>query len=93
MKLSIEFMHKVEELVKLEMQVNDLFSFLRNEMADYFDGCCIEGFHLTKEPFGELQNEDEYVAQSLDYCGDSGTGVYYYHVEGSEWFIAVSYSF
>lgn len=93
MTVSKETMEKVKRLVRLEKEADDIREELLAEFGEYFDGCYIEGFSIRDEPCGDDQGKGEYCDQWTGYSMDSGSGVYYYPIEGSNKYLAVNYCF
>ena len=93
MTVSKETMKKVKRLNKLEEEAASIRKELLAEFGDYFDGCFIEGFFIEDEPCGDDQGDGEWCNQYTGYICDSGDGTYYYPIEHSKKYLAVSYSF
>ena len=93
MTVSKETMAKVKRLVQLEKEADNIREVLLAEFGEYFDGVYIEGFSIRDEPCGDDQGEGEYCDQWTGYSGDTGSGVYYYPVEGEGKYVAIDYSF
>lgn len=93
MTVSKETATKVEQLLQLEKEANNIREELLAEFGEYFDGCYIEGFFVSDWSVGEDQGEGEYCDQWTGYSEDSGSGVYYYPIEGSNKYLAVNYCF
>lgn len=93
MTVSKETMKKVKRLNKIEEEAQRIRKELFAEFGDDFDGCYIEGFSILDEPCGDDQGDGEYCNQWTGYSEDSGSGVYYYPIEGSKKYLAVGYCF
>lgn len=93
MTVSREVLMKVRRLKKIEAERKRIYGELFDEFGADFDGCFIEDYDVADEPHGEDQGDGEYCDQWTEYCEDSGSGVYYYPVEGSRKYIAISYGF
>ena len=68
----------------------ELRSILEEVDSDW-ETTTINGISLTVKPSGGCQNGDEYVDQSTGYLCDDFYGTYYYPIEGSPMYLAISY--
>lgn len=93
MEINKETMKKVKRLNKIEEEARRIREELFAEFGDDFDGCYIEDFSIRDEPCGDNQGDGEYCDQWTGYSVDSGSGVYYYPIEGKKKYLAISYSF
>lgn len=93
MTVSKETMKKVQRLNKLDAEANSIRKELLAEFGYRFDGCFIEDFNIEDEPCGDEQGDGEWCDQYTGYICDSGDGTYYYPIEKSKKYLAVSYSF
>lgn len=93
MKVSKEIVKKVIRLNKIEKEMEAIRNELHEFFCDYMDGVYINDYSIADEPSGKAQGEGEYCNQWTGYSEDSGNGVYYYPIEGSKKFVAISYDF
>ena len=93
MTVSKETAKKVRRLLKIQEEGKRIREELLAEFRGEFDGCFIQDFDIERFPSGEYQGEGEYCDQTTDYPGDVGDGVYYYPIEGSRNYLAISYNF
>lgn len=93
MTVSKETAKKVKRLQKIEEERKRLLEELFAEFKDAFDGCYIEGYDIEDEACGDDQGEGEYCDQWTGYSSDTGSGVYYYPIEGSRKYLAITYNF
>ena len=93
MNVSKETMKKVKRLEKIQAEAEQIRAELHEEFAPYFDGCYIEDYRIEDEPHGDHQQDGEYCNQWTGYSCDTGDGVYYYPIEKSKKYTAISYSF
>lgn len=93
MTVSKQTAEKVKRLMDLYEEVVQIETELRKQFGEYCDGCCIDGFSIADEPQGDHQQDGEYCNQWTGYIEDSGNGVYYYPIENTQEYLAISYSF
>lgn len=93
MKVSKEIANKVIRLNKLKKEVEAIREELLEFFGGYMDGVYIYDFFVKDEPAGKSQGEGEYCVQWAGYSEDSGDGIYYYPIEGSKKYVAISYEF
>lgn len=93
MKVEKDVLKLIKELNKREAEAKKLREALYNRFRDEFDGCYITGFFVDDEPRGEEQDDGEWCDQWTGYECDTGSGTYYYAVEGSKKYIAITYGF
>lgn len=84
-----EKIRKMEEALQLYKAIYDE---IVERFKDYFDGCYIEDIYIADEPQGVDQG-DGYCDQYTGYSMDSGSGTYYFPIEGSTKYVAVTYTF
>lgn len=95
MKKSVpkEIAAKAEEYEKLKNRIDMLYEELEkwaNENG--FEDFWVEGFGVSQEPCGDEQSNGEYCDQWMN-GEDSGSGTYYYPIEGSTQYLWIKYSF
>lgn len=94
MTVSKETMSKVKRLNKLAEEAKKIRMELIEEFKDAFDGCYMEEFFIVDEPCGDAQGEGEYCSQGCyGYSSDSGCGTYYYPIDHSKKYLAITYEF
>lgn len=85
MKAEKDVLKLVKDLNRHEAEVRRLSQALCERFRDDFDGCYIDDFFIVDEPEGDEQDDGEWC--------DTGSGTYYYAVEGSKKYIAITYGF
>ena len=88
-----EIAEKAERFEKIKKELDALFEELEewaNENG--FEDTLICGFGRSQEPEGEEQTDGEYCDQTMR-GEDSGSGIYYYPIEGSTEYMWVEYEF
>lgn len=85
MKAEKDVLKLVKDLNRHEAEVRRLSQALCERFRDDFDGCYIDDFFIVDEPEGDEQDDGEWC--------DAGSGTYYYAVEGSKKYIAITYGF
>jgi hypothetical protein len=93
MTISKEIAKKVERLNKIEAEAEKLRAELHKEFGEHFDGCYINDYFIENEPCGDEQGDGEYCNQYTGYICDSGSGTYYYPIENSKKYLAITYEF
>lgn len=93
MKIRNEIMTKVNRLKEIQAEEEQICSELVAEFKSSFDGCYIEDFSIVDEPSGEDDGDGQYCDQWTGYFPDSGSGTYYYPIENSTKYLAISYTF
>ena len=93
MKVYKEIVKKVKRLNKIEKEMEAIRKELHEFFGDYMDGVYFGDYSIADEPSGDAQDEGEYCNQGTGYSEDSGNGVYYYPIEGSKKYVAISYDF
>lgn len=93
MKVNKEIVKKIKRLNKIVKEwyaINkDLHEYFKSDMGDvYFGDYCI-----VDEPRGDARGDGEYCVQWTGVVEDSGYGTYYYPIEGSKKFVAITYEF
>lgn len=92
MTIDKELAEKIRKLVEARQLYEALYEQIVERFKDDFDGCYIEDFYIADEPQGVDQG-DGYCDQYTGYSMDSGSGTYYYPIEGSTKYVAVTYTF
>ena len=93
MKAEKDVLKLVKDLNRHEAKVAKLRQALCDRFCDDFDGCYIDDFFIVDEPQGDEQDDGEWCDQYTGYESDTGSGTYYYAVEGSKKYIAITYGF
>ena len=83
MKAEKDVLKLVKDLNRHEAEAAKLRQALCDRFRDDFDGCYIDDFFIVDEPQGDEQDDGEWC--------DQGSGTYYYAVEGSKKYIAITY--
>ena len=93
MKAEKDVLKLVKDLNRHEAEAAKLRQALCDRFRDDFDGCYIGDFFIVDEPEGDKQDDGEWCDQWTGYECDTGSGTYYYAVEGSKKYIAITYGF
>ena len=93
MKINKEIVKKVIRLNKIEKEMESIRNELHEFFGNYMRGAYINDYNIVSEPSGDVQDEGEYCDQWTGYSEDSGSGVYYYQIEDSKKFVAITYDF
>lgn len=93
MKVEQDVLKLIKKLNEHEAEVQRLRQALYNKFRDAFDGVYIDDFFIVDEPEGDEQDDGEWCDQYTGFECDTGSGTYYYAVEGSKKYIAITYSF
>ncbi len=93
MKVEQDVLKLIKKLNEHEAEVQRLRQALYNKFRDAFDGVYIDDFFIVDEPEGDEQDDGEWCDQYTGYESDTGSGTYYYAVEGSKKYIAITYGF
>jgi hypothetical protein len=92
MTIDKELAEKIRKMVEARQLYEALYEQIVEHFRDYFDGCYIGEIYIADEPMGEDQG-DGYCDQYTGYSMDSGSGTYYFPIEGSTKYVAVTYTF
>ena len=93
MKVEQDVLKLIKKLNEHEAEVQRLRQALYNKFRDAFDGVYIDDFFIVDEPEGDEQDDGEWCDQYTGHESDTGSGTYYYAVEGSKKYIAITYGF
>lgn len=93
MKVKKTLLKLIKELNEHEAEAIKLRQALFDKFCDEFDGCYIGDFFVVDKPQGRKQDDGEWCNQYTGYESDTGGGTYYYAVEGSKKYIAITYDF
>lgn len=93
MTIDKELAKKIRKMVNAKNLYENLYEQITKQFREDFDGCYIGEFYIVDEPDGEYQGEGEYCNQCTGYFEDSGSGTYYYPIEGSKKYVAITYAF
>lgn len=92
MTIDKELAKQIRKMRDAELVYTTLYEEIVKRFADYFDGCYIGEIYIVDEPQGVDQG-DGYCDQYTGYSEDSGSGTYYFPIEGSRKYVAVTYTF
>ena len=92
MTIDKELAEKIRKMNEARQLYEALCEQVVERFKDEFDGCYIGEIYIVDEPQGEDQG-DGYCDQYTGYSMDSGSGTYYYPIEGSTKYVAVTYTF
>lgn len=93
MKVEQDVLKLIKKLNEHEAEAIKLRQALCDRFCDEFDGCYIGDFFVVDKPQGRKQDDGEWCDQYTGYESDTGGGTYYYAVEGSKKYIAITYDF
>lgn len=93
MKAEKDVLKLVKDLNRHEAEAIKIRQALCDRFRDEFDGCYIGDFFVVDKPQGRKQDDGEWCDQYTGYESDTGGGTYYYAVEGSKKYIAITYGF
>lgn len=92
MTIDKELAEKICKLGEALQLYKAIYDEIVERFKDYFYGCYIEDIYIADEPQGVDQG-DGYCDKYTGYSMDSGSGTYYYPIEGSTKYVAVTYTF
>lgn len=93
MKIPKEIASKAERYEKLKNETDKLWEELEEFARENgFEDFWINDFGASQEPEGEEQSNGEYCDQYMR-GEDSGSGTYYYPIEGSMQYLWIKYEF
>lgn len=82
---------KVKNPKRCYKAIKKLIEYLIKEVDSDWASCEIYNITIEDEPFGKLQNGDEYVSQSSGFICDCYEGIYYYPIKDSDKYLAIQY--
>lgn len=92
MTIDKELAKQIKKMVNAQELCENLYREIVEHFREEFDGCYIGEIYIVDEPQGVDQG-DGYCDQYTGYSMDSGSGTYYFPIEGSTKYVAVTYTF
>lgn len=93
MKVNKEIVKKIKRLNKIVKEWDAIHKELHEYFKSYMSDVYFGDYRIVDEPSGGAQGEGEYCEQWTGYGGDCGYGTYYYPIEDSKKFVAITYEF